>query len=105
MSYIAALSRDTVVNRDRKCLEDLINSLLYAKELVGGRAFAGVIGGTHLVDADPVRLQRTTDTIGQFDIGRIAPCHCTGFRGQVALWEAFGERFVTNMAGNRMVFG
>ena len=83
----------------------LINTLLYAKELIGGRCFAGVIGGTHLVDADPVRLERTVDFLKQFDIGRIAPCHCTGFRGQVALWKAFGERFVLNTAGNRLEFG
>ena len=83
----------------------LINTLLYAAELVGGRTFAGVIGGTHLVDADPNRLQRTADAVRQFDIRRIAPCHCTGFRGQVALWEAFGERFVMNTAGDRLVFG
>ena len=83
----------------------LINTLLYAKELVGGRCLGGVIGGTHLVDADPVRLERTVDALKQFDIGRIAPCHCTGFRGQVALWESFGERFVLNMAGDRLEFG
>lgn len=83
----------------------LINTLLYAEELIGGSCFAGVIGGTHLVDADPVRLERTVDALRPFDIGRIAPCHCTGFRGQVALWQSLGERFVLNRAGDRLVFG
>ena len=83
----------------------LINTLLYVKERVGGRSFAGVIGGTHLVDAGSVRLERTVDALKQFDIGRIAPYHCTGFRGQVALWESFGERFVLNRAGDRLEFG
>jgi 7,8-dihydropterin-6-yl-methyl-4-(beta-D-ribofuranosyl)aminobenzene 5'-phosphate synthase len=83
----------------------LINTLLYAAELVGSKRFAGVIGGTHLVDAEPVRLQRTVDALRPFDIGRIAPCHCTGFRGQVTLWEAFGERFILNAAGERLEFG
>ena len=83
----------------------LINSLSYARKLVGGRRFAGVIGGTHLIEADEVRLQYTLEAIREFDIGRIAPCHCTGFRAQVALWEAFGERFVLNGTGDLLEFG
>jgi len=71
----------------------LINTLLYAAELARTRHFAAVVGGTHLVDADEVRLERTATELRQFDIDCLAACHCTGFRGQVALWQAFGERF------------
>ena len=83
----------------------LINTLICAEKLTGQPRFAAVIGGTHLVDADPSRLQRTIEALGRFEIGRMAPCHCTGFRGQVALWEAFGDRFVLNTCGDVLVFG
>jgi 7,8-dihydropterin-6-yl-methyl-4-(beta-D-ribofuranosyl)aminobenzene 5'-phosphate synthase len=82
----------------------LVNTLLHARSLIGGRSFAAVIGGTHLVAADESRLQRTLDELRQFDIGRIAPCHCTGFRAQVALSEAFGERFCLNSVGDSLEF-
>jgi len=83
----------------------LINTLLHVRELVGESRLAGVIGGTHLVDADEARLQCTVAALGGFDIGRLVPCHCTGFRSQVALWEACGERFVANAVGKRFAFG
>jgi 7,8-dihydropterin-6-yl-methyl-4-(beta-D-ribofuranosyl)aminobenzene 5'-phosphate synthase len=63
-----------------------------------------VIGGTHLVAADEPRLQRTLEELRQFDIGRIAPCHCTGFRAQTALCEVFGKRFCLNSAGDTLEF-
>lgn len=83
----------------------LVNTLFYAAELAGGRKFAGVIGGTHLIDADESRLRRTVETLGAFEIGRMAACHCTEFRGQVALYEAFGKRFVPHATGDRIEFG
>ena len=83
----------------------LINTLLYASELAGTRQLAGVAGGTHLVDADEARLERTVQELRQFDLAQVAPCHCTGFRGQVALWQAFGDRFAQTTAGDRLELG
>jgi len=80
----------------------LVNTLLYVSELTGTRQLAGVVGGTHLVDADEARLERTVQELGQFDLAQMAPCHCTGFRGQVALWQAFGDRFALTTAGDRL---
>lgn len=82
----------------------LINTLLYAEKLTGSRKFTCVIGGTHLVDADERYIQHTVDALSQFDIGMMAPCHCTGFHGQVALLKAFGDRFVLNTAGREFSF-
>lgn len=83
----------------------LINTLDYAARLTGTCRFAAVIGGTHLMDADEARIRSTVEALGRFDIGRFAPCHCTGFEGQVALRQAFGERFTLNRAGDRLAFG
>jgi 7,8-dihydropterin-6-yl-methyl-4-(beta-D-ribofuranosyl)aminobenzene 5'-phosphate synthase len=82
----------------------LINTLLYASELVGGKRFAAVVGGTHLVDADKRRIQLTLEALEQFEIARFAPCHCTGFDGQVALLGGFRDRFALNETGVRIRF-
>ena len=80
----------------------IVNTLLYAAELAGTNRFSLVIGGTHLIDADEMRLQRTLEALRQFEIMKIAPCHCTGLRGQFALWEQFGAVFQPNHTGDRI---
>jgi 7,8-dihydropterin-6-yl-methyl-4-(beta-D-ribofuranosyl)aminobenzene 5'-phosphate synthase len=80
----------------------IVNTLLYASELAGTNRFSLVIGGTHLIDADEMRLQRTLEALRQFEIMKIAPCHCTGLRGQFALWENFGSAFQANHTGDRI---
>jgi 7,8-dihydropterin-6-yl-methyl-4-(beta-D-ribofuranosyl)aminobenzene 5'-phosphate synthase len=80
----------------------IVNTLLYATKLTGTKRFSLVIGGTHLIDADETRLARTLDSLQQFEIMRIAPCHCTGQRGLFALWEKFGAAFLSNTTGDRI---
>lgn len=80
----------------------LINTLLYAAQLTGTKHFSLVVGGTHLISADDLRLKKTDEHLNQFKIDRIAPCHCTGFRGQIALWQKFGKAFVMNSTGDRL---
>jgi 7,8-dihydropterin-6-yl-methyl-4-(beta-D-ribofuranosyl)aminobenzene 5'-phosphate synthase len=83
----------------------IVNTLLYAAELTGTKRFSLVVGGTHLIDADDARLERTLESLRQFDIRRIAPCHCTGPRGQFALWERYGSAFLANATGDRIECG
>lgn len=83
----------------------LVNVLCCVKDMVGDDGFAAVVGGTHLIGASAERLEQTVEALGPFRIGRLAPCHCTGFRGQARLAEAFGERFVLNTTGDRLEFG
>jgi 7,8-dihydropterin-6-yl-methyl-4-(beta-D-ribofuranosyl)aminobenzene 5'-phosphate synthase len=80
----------------------IVNTLLHASKLAGTNRFSLVIGGTHLIDADEVRVQKTMEALRQFEIMKIAPCHCTGLRGQFALWEKFGTAFHTNHTGDRI---
>ncbi len=63
----------------------IVNTLLYAVELAGTNRFPLVIGGTHLIDADEMRLQSTLEALREFEIMKISLCHCTGLRGQFAL--------------------
>jgi 7,8-dihydropterin-6-yl-methyl-4-(beta-D-ribofuranosyl)aminobenzene 5'-phosphate synthase len=80
----------------------IVNTLLYVSEMTGKRRFALVIGGTHLMDADEKALKATVEALEQFEIAKIAPCHCTGFEGQLALRKRFGWSFVVNRTGDRI---
>ena len=80
----------------------IVNTLLHAAELTRTSRFSLVIGGTHLIDADESRLEKTLETLRRFEIGRIAPCHCTGPGGQFALWKRYGASFLPISTGDRI---
>ena len=77
----------------------LINTLNYAKELIGNSRIVAVIGGLHLFRASAERIQATTENLRAFGVGMIAPCHCTGFEATGALQNQFGSRVVALRAG------
>lgn len=77
----------------------LINTLNYAKELIGNDRIVAVIGGLHLFDASAERIDATTENLSSFGVELIAPCHCTGFKAVGALQKHFGSRVVALQAG------
>ena len=78
----------------------LINTLRYVTYLTGKRKIYAVLGGTHLLNVSESRLARTLEALREFDIKKVAPCHCTGFRATAALHQAFGENFMQNRVGS-----
>jgi 7,8-dihydropterin-6-yl-methyl-4-(beta-D-ribofuranosyl)aminobenzene 5'-phosphate synthase len=69
----------------------IVNTLLYVKKLTGGAPILAVIGGTHLENASPERMQKTLEAIKTLDIGTVYPCHCTGAFQAVRICEAVGN--------------
>jgi len=65
---------------------------------------AAVVGGTHLVEADEERLSKTAEVFLTCGIKRIAVSHCTGETGMDVLKKQFGEKFMINNTGNRIIF-
>lgn len=70
----------------------IVNTLRYVMQLVPGRPIHTVIGGTHLVNADESRMDRTVAALRAFDISRMMPIHCTGFAAAARLWNDFPGR-------------
>ena len=62
-----------------------------------------VLGGTHLMEADQERLEKTMEVFHKFGVQCVAVSHCTGEQGIALARETFGERFVLNNTGNRFV--
>lgn len=83
----------------------LINTLRHVTDLTGKGYIHALLGGTHLLNVSENRLSCILEALGEFQIKKIAPCHCTGFWATVALHRAFGERFLVNQVGSVFEFG
>lgn len=58
-----------------------------------------VIGGTHLVEADEIRLQKTIESLKNMNIQLIAVSHCTGEKGIHSISGELKEKFLYNNTG------
>lgn len=64
-----------------------------AVELFGGPVEL-VIGGYHLGDASPLKIQRVINNLKEHGVKRVAPSHCTGDQAIQDFHSAFGEDFI-----------
>jgi 7,8-dihydropterin-6-yl-methyl-4-(beta-D-ribofuranosyl)aminobenzene 5'-phosphate synthase len=76
-----------------------VNTLLHVQRAGHFKNIHGLVGGTHLVGRSEEYLTQTIQELKKFGLRLISPCHCTGFKAQVKLWQAFPEAFVTNFSG------
>ena len=82
----------------------LVNTLRHIRNLNKGQKIRAVIGGFHLGNAGPRRLQRTIAALRQLEPERVVPCHCTGDKAIAALRQALGERAAPGAAGLTLRF-
>lgn len=76
-----------------------INTLLHVQKKSGFEQVTAMVGGTHLVGRSDRYVERTITELRRFGMNLISPCHCTGFKAQTRLWEAFPNAFVLNYSG------
>ncbi|MDD3225875.1 MAG: MBL fold metallo-hydrolase [Clostridium sp.] len=69
-----------------------------------GMPIYGVIGGTHLVEADDLRLNKTIKFFKENNIKVLRMSHCTGEKAIEKIKLEFGERFIYNNTGNIIDF-
>lgn len=60
----------------------------------------GIIGGTHLVEADNLRLNNTIKFLKEKDVQILGMSHCTGEKAIKEIKEQFEEKFLYNNTGN-----
>ena len=80
----------------------VINTLDYAVKLAHQNHIYTVIGGMHLLNASPERIERTIDTFKHYNVQKIRPAHCTGNNAVEKLKQTFAERCSVCCAGSRM---
>jgi len=80
----------------------IVNIVKHSVEMTGENRIAAILGGFHLLAASEERIGKTVAALSQFDIELISAGHCTGFKAQAALYQAFKDRFKPLQTG--MVF-
>ena len=71
----------------------LINTIMYARDLMRDERVIAVIGGTHLINCDLSRLQATSDYLESLNVEKLYAAHCTGFEACCFLKERLQHRF------------
>ena len=61
----------------------------------------GAMGGLHLSGSTEPIIPDTVADLKRFDLGVLAPGHCTGWRAMSALAREFGEELVPSAVGKR----
>lgn len=77
----------------------IINIIKQACSLCPGEDLHAVFGGLHLAGAAKERITRTVEELSAFNPRLVSAGHCTGFKAQVALYNAMGERFIPLSTG------
>lgn len=78
----------------------LINTLRYVLQLTGEKKIYAALGGTHMLNFSPQQLSRTMESLQEFGLQKIAPCHCTDTAALLAFYQVFKERFLEHQAGS-----
>lgn len=80
----------------------VVNTLQYIQSALEGKTIHTVMGGMHLLNAAPERLDHTLAALRQLGVQRLAPAHCTGWRATAALWAAFPGQCLTCSTGSQI---
>lgn len=82
----------------------VVNTLHHVARLAGVERIHAAIGGTHLLDASPERLERTAEAVEGLDVEVLAFAHCTGAKSLEFFRRRFPDRFADCMTGTQLVF-
>jgi 7,8-dihydropterin-6-yl-methyl-4-(beta-D-ribofuranosyl)aminobenzene 5'-phosphate synthase len=82
----------------------VVNTLNYVQHLTRGRPIHTLIGGMHLLEADPRRIERTFSRFRELAIQRLGPAHCTGMMPTARLRTEFPDRSVLCTVGSSLAF-
>jgi len=70
----------------------IINIAKQAIEVTGCNEIEGIIGGLHLIETSDNVIKRTIRELSKLNVEWVSAGHCTGFKAQVGLYLAFGEK-------------
>jgi len=79
----------------------IINIANQSIEVTGDSKIESIIGGLHLVEASDTVIRRTAEELSKLNVAWISAGHCTGFKAQVELYLAFGEKFLPLHTGRQ----
>lgn len=77
-----------------------ISNILQSVSQWSGEPIYAVLGGTHLIEAEEDRLEKTMEAFRACGVKCVAVSHCTGETGIAKAQEVFKESFILNNTGN-----
>jgi len=83
----------------------IINTVKHVQKMTGIEKVHAVLGGFHLVNAEPEIIERTVADMLAINPDYIVPTHCTGFEAIMAFSNEMPGRFILNTAGTKYTFG
>ncbi|MCT4686551.1 MBL fold metallo-hydrolase [Vallitalea sp.] len=69
-----------------------------------GKSINTIIGGTHLVRADEVRIRQTIEHLKAVGIKKLGISHCTGENAMNQMKQEFGDKYFHNTTGTVLFF-
>jgi 7,8-dihydropterin-6-yl-methyl-4-(beta-D-ribofuranosyl)aminobenzene 5'-phosphate synthase len=79
----------------------IINTIRYTQRISGVTNVYAVLGGFHLAGKEnESKIEQTVKELKQISPKRIIPSHCTGWRGMIAIANAFPDAIVSSSVGN-----
>ena len=82
----------------------IVNTVRQARKVSGIEKIDAVIGGFHLINANPEIIKKTLDDIKAMKPDCVVPTHCTGFEAIAAFKREMPDEFSLNTAGTRYTF-
>jgi len=83
----------------------IVNAVRQAQKISGTEKVHAIIGGFHLINAKPERIQSTVADIKAMKPDHIVPAHCTGFEAVMAFNKEMPDAFTLNTTGTKYTFG
>jgi len=71
-----------------------------AVEITQNKKIFGIIGGFHFKGLTTAQLNSYTLFLKKINPGFVAPCHCTGYKGILALKKTLGEKVKLSSTGS-----
>jgi 7,8-dihydropterin-6-yl-methyl-4-(beta-D-ribofuranosyl)aminobenzene 5'-phosphate synthase len=81
----------------------MMNIIYHFQNITGDERIYSVIGGTHLISASLLRLNKTIADLKRIGIQKLGVSHCTGFEASARLAAEFKDKFFLNSAGSRHI--
>lgn len=78
----------------------IVNTLEYIRKLTDNAKVHAIIGGMHLLNANPERLHETMKALERVNFDLIAPMHCTGEKPTAMILKSFPNQFIQCNAGD-----
>jgi len=80
----------------------VVNIVQRASEIVPDNKVYLVVGGWHLGGASTTQLKSILDSFHQLDVGKVAPCHCSGDETRRLFKQYYGDNYIESGAGRRI---